>query len=281
MSLVNSKILILGCGYVGLRLAEHLQRLGQEIIATTTTPSKLVTLEQVASCAVLVRGTDDFLLAHVLQNVTILVVMVGARGADYESTYLQTANTIAKVLQGNTHLQQVIYTSSYAVYGDQLGAWVEEETPVRPANTNGEILVQTEQVLLGAATLERSICIFRLGGIYGPGRDFGRIFGPIAGKVRPGSDKEPGNWIHVEDVVGAITFAIQHRLNGIYNLVSQPIESGELLAAVCREYQLAPIQFDPSLPSQRPYNARVSNQKLQNAGYQFRHPQVWLDLEPT
>ena len=50
-----------------------------------------------------------------------------------------------------------------------------------------------------------------------------------------------------KDVVGAIAFAVERHLDGIYNLVSEPICIGELLDGVCRAYNLAPVRFDPGL----------------------------------
>lgn len=274
MNLSHDKSLILGCGYVGFSLAESWRALGRQVIVTTTTPGKLVTLEQQFGCAVLLRGEDENFLTQLLADVATLVILVGARGASYEATYLRTARAIARALECNTTVRQVIYTSSYAVYGDQEGRWVDEATPVQPVNSNGQVLAETEQVLLGCASPERAVCVFRLGGIYGPGRDFGKIFGPAAGTVRPGTGEEPSNWIHLEDVVGAIAFAVERHLDGIYNLVSEPIRIGELLDGVCRAYNLAPVRFDPSLVSQRPYHAQVSNRKLCEAGYEFRYPAV-------
>jgi nucleoside-diphosphate-sugar epimerase len=79
--------------------------------------------------------------------------------------------------------------------------------------------------------------------------------------------------VHLDDIVGAIAHAQSHRLSGLYNLVQDEIPTvRELIDRVCQANHLAPIQWDPSQPSARPYNVRVSNQKLKAAGYEFRHP---------
>jgi len=115
-------------------------------------------------------------------------------------------------------VRQLIYTGSYAVYGDREGAWVDEASPVAPANPNGHSC-ETEQVLLSASSDDMSVCILRLGGIYGPRRELVKIFGRVAGTIRPGNGEDATNWIHLDDIVAAIKFARQHRLQGIYNLV--------------------------------------------------------------
>ncbi|QYO65120.1 hypothetical protein [Leptolyngbya sp. 7M] len=81
--------------------------------------------------------------------------------------------------------------------------------------------------------------------------------------------------MHLDDIVGAIEFARVQQLQGIYNLVQdQPITTGELFDAIFSKHNLPPIRWDPAQPSTRPYNARVSNQKLRAAGYQVQHPVI-------
>ncbi len=53
-----------------------------------------------------------------------------------------------------------------------------------------------------------------------------------------------------------------------------PLTRRELLSRLCECHGLAPVSWDPSAPQIRPYNARVSNQKLKAAGYQFIHPET-------
>ncbi len=266
---------ILGCGYVGKAVAQRWQA-DLTVTATTTTPERVADLETIAQRVVVVKGTDLAGLRSLLQDQHLVLLSVGApHAAAYSETYLETAKTLVTALQESASVQQVIYTGSYAVYGDRGGAWVNESMPVAPANANGEILAATEAVLLSAANPERSVCVFRLGGIYGPGRELAKIFRRAAGTTRPGAGDDAANWVHLEDIVGAIAFASQHRLNGIYNLVGDsPLTSRELLERVCTAHSLPPINWDASQPSQRPYNARVSNQKLRQAGYRFVYPEI-------
>lgn len=269
---------ILGCGYVGKVVARHWQQQGLNVTATTTSLGRVSELETLADQVAVVQGNDASELRSLLANQQTVLVSVGAPNANaYEQTYLATAKTLAAVLP-DTAVEQVIYTGSYAVYGDQQGDWVDETTAIAPANRNGEILAETEQVLLSMANGQRHVCIFRLGGIYGPNRELVKIFGRAAGTTRPGRGDEPSNWIHLDDIVGAIEFARQHQLDGIYNLVQDvTFTVRELLDQVCSRHNLASISWDPSQPSARPYNAKVSNQKLKAAGYTFIHPQMLVE----
>jgi nucleoside-diphosphate-sugar epimerase len=265
---------ILGCGYVGVRVAQVWQQT-LTVTATTTTPARVAELEAIAQQVKVLKGDDASALRSLLQDQEIVLLSMGARYGSYAETYLKTAETLVGVLPDCPSVRQIIYTGSYAVYGDQGGAWVDEETTVAPANENGEILAATEQVLLQAANDQLQVCVFRLGGIYGPGRELVKIFGRVAGTTRPGTGEDAANWVHLDDIVGAIDFARQQGLNGIYNLVGTvPLTSKELLDQVMSTHHLPPISWNPAQPSLRPYNAKVSNQKLRSAGYTFIHPEI-------
>lgn len=274
----QGKAAILGCGYVGRAVAQRWRDQGFSITATTTSPERVAELTTVADAVAVMTGDDRAAMTDLLATQNILLICVGAgRQANYEHTYLKTAQTVVDVLEQAPHLRQIIFTSTYSVYGNYGGAWVREDDPAKPATDNGKIMLETERVLLGAATPERQVCIFRLGGIYGPGRDLAKIYRRAAGTTRPGDGHEAGNWIHLDDIAGAIAFAQTHALSGLYNLVQDEIPTvRELIARVCRAHQLEPVTWDESQPSARPYNVRVSNQKLKAAGYTFQHSQFDL-----
>jgi hypothetical protein len=64
-------------------------------------------------------------------------------------------------------------------------------------------------------------------------------------------------------------------LQGIYNLVGDvSLSSSELLDRIFETHNLPKATWDTSVSSMRPYNARVSNQKIKAAGYQFVHPEI-------
>lgn len=276
-------VAIIGCGYVGKAIADYwCHELGFHVTATTTHPENVPILEDHAQRVVVVKGNDADGLLSVLQNQETVLLSVGARSGDlniYAQTYLHTAQTLVSVLQQVPTVRQLIYTGSYAVYGDKDGAWVDESSPVAPANQNGQILAQTEQVLLSANNDTLRVCILRLGGIYGPGRELVKIFGRVAGTTRAGNGYDATNWIHLDDIVGAIEFARSHQLQGIYNLVDDTrLTSRELITRVCERHHLPRVVWDSSLKSVRPYNARVRNQKIKDAGYQLTHPQTQISV---
>jgi nucleoside-diphosphate-sugar epimerase len=271
------KVAIVGCGYVGTATARHLQGKSDcTVTATTTTASRVSELEGVAQRVVVLKGNDAGAIASLLQDQDAVMLCVGARNADaYRESYLETVTTLVSVLQQIPTVKQVIYTGTYSVYGDCQGKLVNEESPVAPANPNGEILAETERVLLAASNPNLQVCILRLGGIYGPGRELVKIFGRWAGTTRPGAGEDATNWVHRDDIVGGLTFALDNRLQGIYNLVGDvSLSSRELVDRIFETHNLPKATWDTSVSSVRPYNARVSNQKIKAAGYQFIHPEI-------
>ena len=281
MAVSSMNITILGCGYVGSAIAQKLRQSQNLITVTTTTLKRVPELETIADRVVVVKGDDEAGLRSLLHEQERVIVSIAPGGeqqvgADsYRDTYLNTAKTLVDVLKQTAGIKQVIYTSSCAVYGDRHGEWVDETSTVEPNSPNGEILYETEQVLLSAATEARGICILRLGAIYGPGQEIADRFSELAGTTRPGSGKHFTNWIHLDDIVAMLEFAITHHLTGIFNGVnSTPLTSRELFDQMCDRYNLPPVGWDASLPRTRKNDRQVSNQKIRAAGYSLIHPEI-------
>lgn len=272
------KVTIIGCGYVGMAVARQWRESGHEILATTTTRDRVAELEKVAQQVAIVRGDDLDALRSVVRDRDVVLLSVGARHPNtYRETYLDTAKNLVTVLQDAPGVKQVIYTGSYSVYGDKKGQWVDETAPIAPIDDKDKILFETERVLLGVARDRVKTCVLRLGGIYGPDREIVKIFGRVAGTTRPGTGQEWSNWIHLQDIVAAIAFVCEQRCEGIYNLVNDvPLPLGELLDRLCELHGLATVSWDPSRPSLRSHNVRVSNRKLKAAGFQLNYPETML-----
>jgi nucleoside-diphosphate-sugar epimerase len=268
------KVAILGCGYVGKTVASFWSRERKfEVMATTTTLKKVRSLKAIPAEVMVLKGNDREGLKSFIRDREVLLVCLGSRQASYAETYLETAQTLISVLKYNSSVRQVIYTGSYALYGDREGEWVDETLPIDPVTSKEEILAQTEEVLLSASTDDRRVCIFRLGGIYGPDRELVKIFGRVAGTTLPGSGLEMGNWIHLDDIVRAIEFARQQQFQGIYNLVDDDrVTRRDLIDRVLSKHKLPAVTWDELPGSNRSINVKVSNQKLKNSGYSFVHP---------
>jgi len=111
-------------------------------------------------------------------------------------------------LAGLPDLAWVGYLSTVGVYGDRKGAWVDEESPASPALERSLLRLEAERAWLGfAAETGRRVQVFRLAGIYGPGRSVvdGLRAGTARCIVKPG---QVFNRIHVDDVARVLAAAI-------------------------------------------------------------------------
>ena len=274
------KIAIIGCGYVGTAVAKQWRQLGHELTVTTTTPDKVPQLADVAPCVKVVMGNDVESLQEICDGQDVVLLSVGSKGRTedkYRFSYVQTALNLKQALENNSTVKQVIYTSSYSIVGNHDGDWVNETTIDRPATIFAEILKETEGILESIATDDRHVCILRLGGIYGVNREILKIFSRTMGKTLTGEGLEYGNWVHLDDIVAGIIFAQRQNLSGLFNLVGdEPMQRKTMLQKLADKYDLPPVIWDASQPSNRVFNVRVSNQKIKSMGFTFKYPVIEL-----
>jgi nucleoside-diphosphate-sugar epimerase len=274
-------IAILGCGYVGVALADCWQAQGHFVTGTTTSRERVVPLGEIVSKAVLMKGDDMTAVESLLEGQDTLVVSVAPTGfqqadeATYAATYLSTTKNLLEALEQAPTVKQVIYLSSCSVYGDRQGQWVDETAQIDAVDHKSQVLHESEQIILQAANEYQKVCVLRLGGIYGIGRELVGMFGGLAGMTMAGKGDRFVNWVHRDDIIGAIEFARLNELNGVYNLVDDSqMTVKEQVERVCTYYNLPPVTWDPSRLSLQRKSLQVSNQKLKAAGYNLIHPQL-------
>ncbi|MEM7399129.1 MAG: SDR family oxidoreductase, partial [Pseudomonadota bacterium] len=180
-------------------------------------------------------------------------------------------------------LEWVGYLSTVGVYGDQQGAWVSEETPPKPNSARTEARVAAEQAWLdfGAET-GVPVHIFRLAGIYGPGRSvFDKLMAGTARRIN--KQGQVFSRTHVDDIASVLEASIaQPRGGAIYNVADdEPAAPGDVVAYAARLIGMEPppeIDFeDANLPpmvrsfyegSRKIGNARIKSE----LGVQLRYP---------
>lgn len=269
-------ILILGCGYVGSEVARFWHKKGHRVSVTTTTPDKVDKLAAISDRVMLLEGNDLDAISNAIEDCEVILLSVGAKSRDtYYQSYQQVATNLATALRHNHTVKQVIYTGSYAVLGDKKGQWTDETASTNPINDRGKILVATEEILLAAKSEKLKVCILRLGGIYGKDRELIKIFRSRSGTTRPGKGDDYSNWIHLQDIVNGIEIAREKQLDGIYNLASDEcLTTSEFFARLFATHNLPGLTWNATQESSRPYNTRLSNQKIKDAGMQFVYPQI-------
>ena len=271
---------IVGCGYVGLALAERLQprRPQLRLTLTTTSSERLEQLSPLADRVEVCDATDPAQLLGTLQQSSSAVFCLGPKGDrqvdanGYRHTFVDSFRCLTSLLPQLPDLRQIIYTGSCSVYGDAEGDWVDEQTPPEPDRGHGDVLLESEQLLSGIG--DRRVCILRLGALYGPGRDLDRRLRGLAGLERPGSGAAYSNWLHVADAAGALEAALDGEWAGVVNVVNdEPIRLRDLVERSLQRQGLAPVQW---LGQCEPGSSgrRIRNTRLKQLGYQLQHPSV-------
>ena len=182
------------------------------------------------------------------------------------------------------------YLSTTGVYGDHQGDWVDETTPINPPNDRSCYRVQAENQWIDLwKTHNVPVHIFRLSGIYGPGRSaFDSIKQGTARRIdKPG---QVFSRIHVADIAQTLIASIQNPAPGnIYNLADDmPAPQGDVIAYACQLMGVAPpplVPFDQAdlSPMARSFyqsNRRVRNDKIkQSLGIRLKYPNYKSGLE--
>ncbi|QMU58774.1 MAG: SDR family NAD(P)-dependent oxidoreductase [Boseongicola sp.] len=202
---MNKTLLSIGHGFSARALGHRLLADGWRVIGTTRSEEKAAQLQKEGIEAIIWPGQDlPFRDAsHVLSSVA---------PGDGGDPFL---NSEGKALARAKHLEWVGYLSTTGVYGDHGGDWVDEDTPLFPNTKRGKARVAAEAAW---QDLGLPVHIFRLAGIYGPGR------GPFA-KIRSGAarriikENQVFSRIHVDDI-GAVLAASIARPNpgAVYNV---------------------------------------------------------------
>ncbi|GCE65845.1 oxidoreductase [cyanobiont of Ornithocercus magnificus] len=271
---------IVGCGYVGMALARHLQerRPKLRLTLTTTQNDRRAELDPLADQVVVCEAQSQLGLYEALNGCDIAVFSFGPAGnhqvdeAGYRHIFIDSFACLDKLLPELATLKQLIYTSSCSVYGDARGSWVDEATPPNPRDDLGAVILESERLLQSMASSSRRVCLLRLGALHGLSRDLKRRFRSLAGQKWNSDGQEYTNWIHVDDVAGVLTAAIDGNWSGVVNVVDNtPISMSELLDSTLQQQGLEPIQWSKEVRGSI-CNRRICNARLHKLGYQLIHP---------
>ncbi|WP_251863795.1 NAD-dependent epimerase/dehydratase family protein [Achromobacter sp. Marseille-Q4962] len=253
---MSERILLAGCGDLGLRVARLLRARGNEVHALRRHPP-----DGGSDGIRWLRGdlADPASLRGLPAGIGCLVYLPapGSRDPDaYRSVFVDGLRNVLQALAGDP-LRRVVFISSSAVYGEHHGAWVDENTPAAPLAGNGRILLEAEALL---ASQPVPAVALRLAGLYGPGRM--RLVERLrAGKA--GAPRRPPHWanrIHIDDAAAAVAHLVglPDPAPVYIGCDSTPLPLHELYA------ELARLAGAPA-PAEAPAPAHVGSKKLSNA----------------
>jgi nucleoside-diphosphate-sugar epimerase len=280
--IITMRVLIIGCGYVGLPLGAELVRLGHEVFGVRRAASADADLTAAGIKPLAADITQPADLARLPGPFDWVVncVSSGKGGVDqYREVYLQGTRNLVEWLS-SAPPKKFVYTSSTSVYGQNDGSPVKETSPAEPASDTGRVLLDTEKTLLDAAQQKKfPAVILRVAGIYGPER--GHLFLQyLKNEARiPGQGARFINMIHRDDLVGVIIAALKSGRPGeIYNAVDdEPVAQIHFFRWLSETLgKWMPPFADEAETANRKRaltNKKVQNRKLKmELGHQFKYP---------
>lgn len=262
--------LLVGCGYVGRRLALRL-RSRYELAAVVRSPESVAALEQVgipALCLNLDRIRSTVRLPERLDQEAIFYLVPPPNTGESDlrlDRFLQVAAVPPRTF---------VYISTTGVYGDARGELVDESTPVRPQSDRGRRRVSAEEMTRVWCN-ERHVrrVVLRVPGIYGPGRLPLERLRRHEAVIRK-RDAGISNRIHVDDLVEACILAVANpEARGVYNITdgnscsaTEFVEKVAALAGLPAPPQVsmeeAQLTFSPERLSFLNESRRVSNERM-------------------
>lgn len=267
---MENVLLSIGHGYSARELARQLGS-GWQVTGTTRSPERAAELRAEGVAPVIWPGED---LGPALERATHVLSSVppGPEGDPVIAA-------LGDALKAAPRLRWVGYLSTTGVYGDHAGGWVSEDTAPAPTTERGHARVAAERAWAG---LGLPLHIFRLAGIYGPGRGpFDRLRDGTARRiVKPG---QVFSRIHVDDIAQVLAASMAAPAPGaIYNLADdEPAAPQDVTAFAAQLLGMAPppeVPFEEAGlgPMARGFyseSKRVRNDRIKtDLGVHLRHP---------
>nr|MEC9418241.1 SDR family oxidoreductase [Pseudomonadota bacterium] len=278
------RLFIFGTGFSSKAFVEEVRDQFDWIGGTTRSSDKMEALRTLGVEPFLFDGNSQGDgVAEALKQATHILVSIAPNEAG-DPVLNQYANEIA-----GAKPRWIGYLSTVGVYGNHDGAWVDEETPLNPVSKRSVQRVAAEEAWLAFAEQnDLPVQIFRLSGIYGPGRNAFENFrkGTARRLVKPG---QVFNRIHVADIAGALKAAMAKPSTRVFNVTDdEPAPPQDVVAFAA---DLLGVEAPPEIPFEtadltpmaRSFygeNKRVSNQRVKDElGFTFRYPDYRVALK--
>lgn len=274
-----SHLVCFGLGYSAAGIAARVAARGWRVSATATTHAGAERIAALGYDAFAFDGTKGNAGLERALSEADHVLMSAPPGVDGDPVL----RVFGGVLAASNSVRWAGYLSTIGVYGDWQGAWVDETSVLKPASDRSVRRADAEAawLALGART-GKQVIVFRLAGIYGPGRS-------AIDNLREGTARrivKPGqvfNRIHRDDIAGAVLAVIDGKpRHAIYNICDDepgpPQDvvafAAELLGLpVPREIAFADARLSPMGASFYAENKRASNARAKgDLGWRLIYP---------
>ncbi len=280
----SQKILIIGAGYLGQRIAHFACASGWSVFAARRQPPMDPGLDPISWLSIDVTSADSVReclhKASSKQQLAAAVYCVSA-GEPNENAYKRAYEIgVRNIIEHLPTETQLAFISSTGVYHQNSGESVDESSPTNPL-----LLSKTQSHLLTGESLvinRPNSVIARLSGIYGPGRT--RLISMAQAMNDPYivDRQDYTNRIHVDDGARAVLHLLKNQSSEkIYCVTDhEPAPQLDVVMWIRSAMAMPPIQVRyrqqdtfVTTPDQLPsFNKRISNQRLLNSGFKFHFP---------
>ncbi|MFC3114918.1 SDR family oxidoreductase [Cellvibrio fontiphilus] len=270
----RAKLLIIGCGDIGQRLARHMAPLGYSITGLRRRATADLDYLQYRQCDVTRPEELQPILAEGADVIVISMTPAERSDAGYQQAYVQSCQQlVASLRELGITPRLILFVSSTAVYGQNDGSWVDETSPTLPEGFSGRRLLEAEQTLLNSGY---HCSVVRFSGIYGPGRN--RLIEQVINR-RASASPHFTNRIHAEDCAAALAHLIEldkkQPLDAVYLATdSSPTPMMEVVGWIAQQLNISDFLAADAVNERG--NKRISNQRLLSTGYTLRYPDFRL-----
>lgn len=255
--------LIVGCGYLGFRVAQLWRSAGIEVLATTRSAERASSWSAWGLRPIVWDVTSGKLpLAAEVDTVVYAIGYDRASGRSKHEVYAEgLRNTLAGLSPAT---RRVILVSSVGVYSQHNGEWIDESSACEPTREGGQAALAAEECLFTSSFRERAI-VLRAAGIYGPGR-IPRSADLLAGRGLAVEADSFLNLIHVDDLAQIVVAAEQIQAPRTL-LVSDgcPVLRREYYEYLAQLLGAPAVQFLPSAAGSRERERGGGNKRVCNA----------------
>ena len=263
----NPSILIAGCGYTGKKIAAFFLNQKFEVYGIVRHPESARELKHLGIHPLCLDIRNRESLGVIPKTRFAIFCPSPGKNQSYSDVYETGIKNLLETLKSIGHRPELIlYLSSTGVWGDKNGKWVDETETLYGNSEKSKILVRSEKQILNSGF---PAIVFRLGGIYGPGRN----------RIQSVSENQPIeksfdsfiNLIHVEDIARATAYLIEkgEKQTVYLGVDEEPVKQSEYYSWIYNQLNRAfPNPFDSSLVQGK----RCSNKRLKSLGFQFQFP---------
>lgn len=273
------QVLILGCGYLGRRVARNLQQSGTTAHVLTRSADRARDL----AAAGFRPHVGDVMELSSLEGLPEVDGVLHCVGFDRRGPWSKRdvyVEGLRNALEATGRASpRWVHVSSTSVYGQEDGSVVDEASVTAPSAEGGQICLEAEELL--AAFRERTgiaTSVLRLAGIYGPGRLLAKAEVLRRGAPLSGSGQEWLNLIHVEDAAAIATAVLScdHPPDRLLVCDDEPVERKRYYTTLAQLAAAPPPVFSEEASSVR--NKRCSNRRLRSLGFSLSYPTIATGL---